>query len=144
MVVAELPRVAATGYEFYREGGMPGGFVASVFVDNWTGILSENRGVFLGLWGGDRFDVFEGGIGAVICPDLNNGQLTAVECFWYVKPGNRGDGLRLLRAYEQWARTAGAVRIVMVHLCSLAPDSLGRLYERRGYKKVEVNYIKNL
>lgn len=141
VTIEELPQVVGVGFQFFKEGDLPGGFVPDVFIRNWTSLLSEDRGVFFGLFKEDRF---VGGLGAVICPDLNNGQLMAVETFWYVQPQHRGRGLRLLREFEKWAKERGARRVAMLHLLKLHPAEMNTLYKRLGYRPVEVNYIKEL
>lgn len=137
----ELCAVVDVGYMFFKEGNLPGGFKRDVFLRNWSAILKERRGIFLGAFEDEKFT---GGLGAVLCPDLNNGQLLAVECFWYVLPEYRGHGLRLLRAFERWAKEAGVRRVAMIHLMSLHPEAMRQLYERLGYRAVEINYIKEL
>jgi GNAT superfamily N-acetyltransferase len=134
--------VVHVGYRFFDEAQLPGGFVADVFIRNWTAILRRGQGIFLGGFS-DKGE-FVGGLGGVLCPDLNNGQLIAVECFWYVAPESRGAGIRLLKAYEKWCAEQGVKRIAMIHLTHVHPGSMRRLYERMGYREVEVNYIKEL
>jgi GNAT superfamily N-acetyltransferase len=69
-----------------------------------------------------------------------SGDRTAFELVWWVEPEARGEGVRLLRAAEQWAREVGALRIQMV-----APDErVGTLYQRLGYAPVETSYQRSL
>lgn len=144
VTIPELPRVASVGFTFFKEGDIPGGFVPEVFIRNWTDLLLNNRGVFYGAFTPEG--MFTGGLGALLCPDLNNGQVMAVECFWYVLPEFRGGTAagRLLKAFERWAREQGAKRMVMVHLLNLTPTELHNTYKRLGYRPVEVNYVKEL
>lgn len=60
----------------------------------------------------------------------------AVEMFWWAK----GDGLPLLRAFEDWAHHAGASEVRMTSLAALPrADSLLR---RVGYSPAEISYSK--
>ena len=69
-----------------------------------------------------------------------SGERTAFEIIWWVEPEARGDGVRLLRAAENWAREQGASAMQMV-----APnDRVGLLYRRLGYLPVETSYQRNL
>ena len=77
---------------------LPGGFVPEVFIRNWSSFIRTGIGTFLGAFEGEEF---VGGLGAILAPDINNGHITAVECFWYILPEHRGGGIRLLKAYEE-------------------------------------------
>lgn len=141
--VSELAEVAALGARFYRVGNLPGGVHPPVFVATWTAFLNAGFGAIFGLRNEERELI--GVLGAVVLPDPNDGVLIGSEFFWWVVPEARGHGLKLLKEYERWAvEDKGAKRIGMVHLLSLSPESLGKLYERRGYKAIEVHYIKEI
>jgi GNAT superfamily N-acetyltransferase len=69
-----------------------------------------------------------------------SGERTAFEVVWWVEPEARGDGLRLLRAAEEWGREVGAKNIQMV-----APNErVGTLYRRLGYAAVETSFQRSL
>lgn len=77
---------------------------------------------------------------AVLYEHPFSGKLTATELAWWVEPEARGDGVRLLRAAETWARESGAVRMQMV-----APNErVATLYQRRGYEALETVYQRSL
>lgn len=68
----------------------------------------------------------------------------AVETVWWVEEEHRGKGsIKLLEAYENWAKQVGCDYCTMssVHF---KDDKLPILYKRRGYKKVEESYMKEL
>lgn len=66
----------------------------------------------------------------------------AKETVWYVTPAARGRGaIRMLDAYETWARSVGCVSAGMA---SLATNDVSSLYERRGYCAVETHFMKSL
>lgn len=63
----------------------------------------------------------------------------AVELVWWVETHGR-DGLALLAEAEHWGRLKGATRLQMI-----APsERVCQLYERLGFKKVEVAYIRSI
>ncbi|UXT99925.1 GNAT family N-acetyltransferase [Agrobacterium tumefaciens] len=66
----------------------------------------------------------------------------AKETVWFVSPWARGRGsMRMLDAYESWARSLGCVSVGMA---SLATNDVSSLYERRGYSAVETHFMKSL
>jgi GNAT superfamily N-acetyltransferase len=75
-------------------------------------------------------------LGATVFVHPMDGTLTAAEMCWWVDPEMRGHGLKLLRAFETWARDRGARKTVVV---APTPD-VERLYERMHYAKVETSY----
>lgn len=85
-----------------------------------------------------------GGLGAIKFPDLNNGEMTAVECFWLVDPEHRGKGLTLLDAYEEWYEKEGCAKGAMIHLVDSYPKALRRLYRMRGYKPTEEHHVRRV
>jgi GNAT superfamily N-acetyltransferase len=69
-----------------------------------------------------------------------SGERMAFEVVWWVEPEARGDGVRLLRAAEDWAIEQGIGKMQMV-----APNErVGALYERMGYLPVETSYQRSL
>lgn len=86
----------------------------------------------------DTGDRLVGMVAGWVFPHPFSGQLVASELVWWVEPDARGSvGVRLLQAFETWAVERGATAIQMI-----APEgsSIGTLYERRGYRRVEALY----
>lgn len=135
----ELDAVAAIGLGFYEEGRLPGSMISSCFVASWSAFLSSGVGVIYGMY---EEEVLCGVVGGLKYPDPNDGDLVVSECFWFVVKEKRGRGIELLDAFERWAKEEGAKRIIMVHLSGLMPERIKLLYERRGYKEIEVHYVK--
>ena len=66
----------------------------------------------------------------------------AKETVWYVSEAARGRGaLKMLDAYEAWAREQGCTAIGMA---ALATNDVSKIYERRGYAPAETHFIKPL
>lgn len=137
----ELPLCYEGGKLFFGEGKLPGGFDPTAFQLTWGGMIATGAGIVYGMFNGNKI---EGALGGIIHRDLNNFDMVAVECFWYMLPGSRGNGIALLNEFESWAKLAGAKRVAMIHLTNLQPEILRKLYERRGYKEIEVHYVKEL
>lgn len=139
----EIPLCFPSGEAFYAEVSLPGRFSAMTFLDSWQKFYDRHMGVILGLWLDGRYI---GGLGGIIAPDPNTGDLTGVECFWYVMPEHRGArmGIRLVDAFEVWAREHGASHVIMVYVHGREGNTLDRLYQRRGYRELETCYVKDL
>ena len=72
-------------------------------------------------------------------------ELFAQECIWYVSKDCRNKlGLELLDAFEKKAKDMGAKRIIMIHMDNLNGNLMEKLYEKKGYKRMEYNFIKEV
>lgn len=137
----ELPIVAEVGLKFWEEGALPGSLIPEIFVKNWGFLLQNGMGRIFGLYEDGKF---VGALGAIVAPDLNDGALTATECFWFIDPEKRGNGVKLLLNFIKYAKEIGCVRVNMVHLFNEHADKLKKLYEKLGFSPVEAHYIKTL
>jgi GNAT superfamily N-acetyltransferase len=138
---ADLPAIMDLGRLFFIEGKLPGRLIPEVAADNWAKLIASGAGMIFVLCPDTKV---EGALGAIAYHDLNDGAVVAAEMFWYVHPDYRGNGLRLVSAFEQWATEQGAERILIAHMRALMPERLKALYSRRGYSEVETFYFKNL
>jgi GNAT superfamily N-acetyltransferase len=87
-------------------------------------------------------DAVVGAIALIATPHPVNGTPFADEVAWWVEPEHRG-GLRagpyLLGAAEDWALRQGCNMVKMV---APLPSTVGRFLEKRGYRAIEVAYVK--
>lgn len=133
------------GERFHEEAGM-GEFApfsridcASMLlnlIESDGGILlvAEANGALIGMAGGLVYPFY-----------FNTAHITGQEVFWWVHPDHRkGPGRALLEALEAEAKARGCESWSMVALASVAPEAVGRLYRRRGYRPSEQSYIKRL
>lgn len=137
----DLGRLEACAREFYAASRFLRGFDIQRFRAAWTALLASGAGVIFLLESGGEI---AGTLGGVAYPDINSGELIAVEFFWFTRPGHRGGGVKLYRAFEAWARERGCRQIRMVHLMDSQPEQLARVYRRWGFEPVEVHYGKEL
>lgn len=79
-----------------------------------------------------------GVIGVALFDHAMSGERAATEVTWYVHPAHRGQGLKLLRAAEEWARAHGAM---IFQVTAPTPD-LAVLYPRLGFEYVETAFQK--
>ena len=102
-----------------------------------TNLIDCEAGTILTL---ENETTLVGMMGILCTPHFLSAEMCASEIFWWVTPGHRGDGVRLLRAAESWAKECGATKLQMV-----APNErVGRFYDRMGFKRIETSYQKAL
>ena len=100
-------------------------------------LIDHESGAILVL---ERDGILVGMIGILCTVHFLSGELCAGEVFWWVTPGHRGDGVRLLKAAESWAMVRGAKTLQMI-----APtERVGRFYDRMGFTRIETGYQKAL
>jgi GNAT superfamily N-acetyltransferase len=86
-----------------------------------------------------------GGAGGTIGPIFfNRHTRVGYECFWWIEPAFRGQGMLLLRALERAAEEAGCTHWLMMALEDDSVEQVDVLYRRRGYQRVERGYLKRL
>ncbi len=85
-----------------------------------------------------------GALGFIKAPDLHNGEMIAIETFWFTAPEHRGIGLYLLDAFEEWAKENDCDKTAMIHLADSMPDRLEQLYIKRGYRLAEKHYLREV
>jgi GNAT superfamily N-acetyltransferase len=133
----EIPLVARWAGAFHEKSASVS-IDPPVFIRHWHQIFAVGAGVIFATSSLDGF------IGGYIMHDPLDGVLTATEAFWFVGPKSRGSGIRLFSAFEAWALRQKCKRITMVHLMDSSPETLSRLYRRRGYVPLEMHYRKDL
>lgn len=110
-------------------------------IGTYVDLISNDHGVMIVA---EAEGEMVGGIGGIKAPDLHNGDMIAVETFWFVDPEYSGPGLQLWKAFEEWAKEEGCVKVAMIHLEDSCPATLETLYRRRGYKPIERHYVKEI
>lgn len=87
-----------------------------------------------------------GGLLGVLEQPLFSDQLVATVMYFIVLPERRlgGYGVRLLRAFEQWARNRSVVEIGFGVNSGEAFERIERYVQRMGYRKVGGNYARSL
>ena len=137
----EIPILASLGEEFYKASGLSGSFNMAHFTAQWTVLLDAGMGViFVAFDGETPIGVLAG----IKTQDLNSGIWQAGEMAWFVTEKHRGQGIRLLKTFEAWAKEQGCKRIAMAYLCASMPETVKRIYRLLGYKEIEVTYSKEV
>jgi GNAT superfamily N-acetyltransferase len=102
-----------------------------------TSLIQDDDGLLLVS---DRGGV-DGMMGMYVYEHPFSGDRMAAEAFWWMNTNVRGgsQAVRLLRRAEEWVREQG---VPLMHM--VAPDErVGRLYERLGYRPMEVHFYKS-
>ena len=140
--IEDLPRLWEYARESFSQSRFLKRFELERFCGLWTALLEQGAGGVFVLE--DEAEELAGALMGVVYPEPYSDELTATEFAWFVRPGHRGEGIRLYRAFEQWARERGCARIRMVHLTDVMPAKLANVYRRLGFEPAEVHYVKEL
>lgn len=138
---AEVPLLLDGARTFWTEGKLPGTLNPASFVTGWRNLLANGAGLLIGAF--DQGELL-GAIGGAMVPDFQTGDLVSQEFFWYVIPGVRGAGLKLLQQFERRMKERGAARNIMMHLTELNGEAMEKVYKRMDYVLKEKIYIKEL
>lgn len=144
IIPEELPLTREVAFGFFEESKLPGELDFPYWMDRWESLMVElDIGTIL------VYEVngqIKGIIGGVCVRCTMTADLEAVEAFWYVQPECRGGpaGVKLLKAFENWATGRQAVRIKMMHLSGLNADTMRDIYLRMGYSPLEHAYVKEI
>lgn len=138
----DLPRMGKVAERFYASSKHLNGFDIERFTKFWFPLLENGMGTIFAVY--DEEMEIVGAIGGMAYPEPYNGEMQAMEFFWFVQPEHRGVGMKLYRMFEEWARGRGCKRIRMAHLTDLMPEKVHRVYERLGFEQIEVHYSKEL
>ena len=86
-----------------------------------------------------------GGVGMYAYKCFYNDVLRVQEIFWWVDPEYRNtrDSIKLFNKVEEWAQEIGADE-VMVSSTVLNADKIERFYTKKGFRKMDINYIRSL
>lgn len=139
--IEELKRAAEIGKQFFIESNLPGAIKPDIFDKNWRFLIGNGMGKIFAMYEGEEL---VGALGAIIAPDINDGDLCATEAFWFVTEANRGAGIKLLLYFVKYAKEIGCVRINMVHLFNEHANKLSKLYGKMGFKPIETHYVLSL
>lgn len=137
------PELLELGSTFFKEFHLPGRFIPDTFIKTWTKLLDLKMGA---AWSYRLEGHLVGGIGGIIFPDPNDGQLVAMETFWFTHPSHRSGmaSIKLYNTFEKWAIEMQARRIVMASLHNDYMMTLRNLYMRMGFKPLDITYVKEL
>lgn len=127
----DLPEVVSLGREFLAYS--PHNWIEldeEAFAQSASNMIAGPGAVFLSD---------DGFIGGVIVPCyFNPAVLMASELFWFA----RKEGPELLKAFEVWAKDAGASVVCTSGLVDGREKAIRRVFERQGYEASEIAFQK--
>ncbi len=143
LFVHELDKTRSCFYNFFNESELSGKPNWNHWKKTWEDMIEKEIGYLVAYL---REGEVIGVIGGLCFPCMLTGQLEMTEAFWYVEKPYRGGptGLKLLRYFESLSKALEAVRIKMIHMTHLNPETMKDIYHRLGYRQVEVGYIKEI
>lgn len=65
-----------------------------------------------------------------------------IEIAWWVEPEKRGGSLKMLKMYEDWAKSKNAKLIEVKSMHKF--QETGKIYERLGYEPLEMSWVKTV
>lgn len=139
--IEELDDLVDLAEKFYASSEFLNGFKKNVAKKSWVHFIDTGIGVIFGL---KEDNELHGMLGAIKSIDAHTGDFIAVELFWFVSEEKRGEGLKLIKAYEKWALEQKCKRIAIGHLQDLMPARLEKIYNKLGYKLAEKSYVKEV
>lgn len=128
---------------FFWESRLPGKLNFEYWSNEWKSLIERYIGeIFVYEVDGK----INGILGGLFWNCSMTADLEALEGFWFVKDEYRGGvgAVKLLRAFEDEAQKRGCKRIKMVHLMSVNPQDVEKLYIKMGYNMLQVSYVKEL
>ena len=139
----DIPEMARLGRLFFNESGYSilGDYSEKSVKESLTTFLESGQCVLIVA---EEDDEIVGIAGALIFPlYLNQNIKMSQELFWWVHPEKRGTiGKEMLTYMEKQLEGNGVNALIMICLENLNPSLTGKLYERRGYKLIEHNYMR--
>lgn len=143
LTLDELPLAREAFFNFFQESKLPGKPNFDHWRNTWWDMIMKDIGYLLASL---RDDKIIGVLGGLCFPCMLTGELEMVEAFWWVKPPYRGGptGVKLLKAFEKLSKDLGAKRIKMIYMCHLNPDTMKDIYNRMGYREIEIGYMKEV
>ena len=134
----DLPAWIPAAEFCYAESQMPGRFDPAHWLECWTTLIEQGRGVVFGV--PDRVI-----LGGVLSRSMNTGELSCCESFWATAQGGAGYGAFLMARLEAWGRERGATILAanaMTHFAGCG--RLEKLLRLLGFRRYEVAYLKEL
>lgn len=140
---AELRLLLPLARRFTSKTEVVSGLDERVWVQGWLDRLRTGRAaIFVRRNANGR--ILTAAIGGILYRNPNDGVLEAKEAFWISDPRYPRHGIGLLTTFENWAQVAGARRFWLVRLEGEGAEVLDRLYERRGYRRQEVAFCREI
>ena len=137
-VIADIPHLTVMGLHFVRSYSSSGLIEENpdAIFDMMLRLVESDQAVVLVAEAKKPI----GMLGAHLLHHPMSNEFIATELFWWVEPMHRGNGIKLMRAFEAWAKKKGARKLHM----SAPNEKTGRIYTAAGFRKLEESYQKDI
>ena len=137
--IEELKKVASLAESLYKEIELiykvDHSTLIQITSESWFKEISSNGKLGKKMFVIEENEEVVGFFAFTIYINELDGVLCSQENGWYVKEGNRGAGIKLLKKCESYAKSLGCKRFVIGHHQSAhVPKNLIKIYERMGYE----------
>ena len=127
---ADIPRILAMGRKFHTAAGVKAPYCENTTANTVRSLIQSPDGVVFVSDAG----MIGGALTSAYC--ASNWKI-AIEMFWWSEDRR---GLRMLQAFEDWAKRMGADEVRMSTVQGL--DVAERILSRRGYTPSEISHGK--
>jgi RimJ/RimL family protein N-acetyltransferase len=99
----------------------------------------------MGVWLAEVDGEMVGIVGAIAYPlYFNPNALVVQELWWWLAPAFRGEGGKMFKQIESWAKERNASALFMIALEDERAAKMEKLYLRAGFKPMERTFIKEV
>ena len=99
----------------------------------------------MGIWLAEIEDKVVGIVGAIAYPlYFNPNALVVQELWWWLDPAFRGEGNKMFKQIELWAKKRNASALFMIALEDDRAAKMEKVYQRAGFKPIERTFMKKV
>jgi GNAT superfamily N-acetyltransferase len=96
----------------------------------------------------EKEGIIEGMLAGIITSGIHffSENKVATELAWYVRPAARNTSapIRLLHAYEEWAKLMGCQKVSLATLNNEYRETLTKMYIKMGYLSTEETFVRDI
>jgi GNAT superfamily N-acetyltransferase len=99
----------------------------------------------MGIWLAEIENKVVGIVGAIAYPlYFNPNALVVQELWWWLDPAFRGEGNKMFKQIELWAKERNASALFMIALEDDRAAKMEKVYQRAGFKPIERTFMKKV
>jgi len=105
--------------------------------------ISALQNESMGIWLAEIENKVVGIVGAIAYPlYFNPNALVVQELWWWLDPAFRGEGNKMFKQIELWAKERNAAALFMIALEDDRAAKMEKVYQRAGFKPIERTFMK--
>jgi GNAT superfamily N-acetyltransferase len=107
--------------------------------------VSSLQNESMGIWLAEIENKVVGIVGAIAYPlYFNPNALVVQELWWWLDPAFRGEGNKMFKQIELWAKERNASALFMIALEDDRAAKMEKVYQRAGFKPIERTFMKKV